>query len=161
MSQGFRLPDRIRGPLSDEFFQIVGQLVFVTTLLERSVENLANALGDESQEYFARMSTPDQIAFCRACVPDQDTDLGERIEQFLQGVDSVREYRNRIVHSRWPGENWGWRPVQRKAKPSDDPGSHIETTETNRAQMEACLSDVVRLMRECQGLEGLVFAGSR
>lgn len=32
----------------------------------------------------------------------------------------MREYRNGLVHSRWPTPEYGWRPPQRKKKRSEE-----------------------------------------
>lgn len=136
----------LTGELDDAFFGRVGRIVVLTTLLEMRIEHLASALGNAPQDVYARMNATELIARCRETLPE-DRQLSERIERFLADVVEVRQYRHALVHSRWPSKNYGWRPVQRRAKAGDVP-DHLVSFHTSPAEMQSQLETAIRLFNE-------------
>lgn len=152
LSDSWGIPESFFGPVSDEFYAVVGRVTMLAALLDDMMLRLAWALTDEVQSVHAGKFATELDRVCRRAVTRNSDDLRADVIAELDRVRATRHLRNAVVHSLWPNPTlesaFGWRPVK-----SGDDGQMTVTFPTTRAALEELVSSLVDEIDELDKLQ--------
>ena len=151
MPDRFGVPDRIFGPVPDDFYGLVGRITLVATLLEDRVLGLLWALDEEPQATHAGLAATRLAPMIRQRCKRHADALGGAltadIESALDLALDLLEVRHALVHSLWPQPTMqkaqGWR--SKRVPKAEGGGSKIVWTETSEEKLQQCLAELVRV----------------
>jgi hypothetical protein len=161
MSDDFRIPDRMLGPIDDELATRIGQVAMLASVLETQLAGIASNLGEKMQAAYASESGSSSIDFIRKRLgrpgrsPDEAA-VAREIEPYLDAASSLLAKRNSVVHRVWVKANgdgvWsGWMPDrQQRTSPIDWVRWEIWTRLDLDEVLEGLLASIVSIWdRRC------------
>lgn len=159
----YRLPDQLFGPLPDWFFPAVGRVVAVSSLLENKAQVLTEDLANVPQDTLTMTTPAEMRKIARKAAHQVDSansalevaPISKDVESFFGQVLDLLERRNSVVHGIWPAqageEQFGWRP----RRPGRDVKTRI-TADNTCADMTDIISRAAHLIQSWNNLHGAV-----
>lgn len=116
------IPENMFGPVPEDFYRTVGQVVMLAAMVELRLLDLLTELDRSTQDRHAGEPTGGMINMCRDRLPLHETPFAADAGHLLDDLAAALDGRNSVVHSVWPSPGvdraFGWRPVREARRPT-------------------------------------------